>query len=136
MTYLEILQAQLEVDEGRRNKIYPDSKGIPTIGIGHNLHKPISDRAIQIIFEDDMADAEADARKLIPVFDQLTDARKAVVVNMAFNLGYFGFGGFHQTIFLICAGNYEGAADAMLNSTWAKQVGNRAQRLADVMRHG
>ena len=57
MSYIDILQAQLTVDEGHKNFMYKDTKGIPTIGIGHNLNKPISDRAVQVIFEDDMADA-------------------------------------------------------------------------------
>ena len=137
MSYLDILKPQLVIDEGRKNKMYKDSRGIETIGIGHNLRdKPISDAAVNQIFEDDVADAEADARKLFPVFDQLTDARKAVVVNMSMNLGYTAFSFFTRTIVAINAGDYNDAATYMLASVWASQVGQRAQRLAEAMRQG
>ena len=137
MTFLDILEAQLAIDEGKQNKMYMDSMGIPTIGIGHNLRdKPISDAAIHQIFQDDTMDAVADARKLLPIFDTLTEGRKAVLVNMAFNLGYFGLSQFHHTLALITSGDYAGAADAMMDSSWAKQVGQRAVRLSNVMRNG
>lgn len=137
MSYLDILQTQLEVDEGKRAKMYLDSEGIPSIGIGHNLRdRPISERAIRVIFEDDMAVAEADARRLVTNFDMLSDARKAVVVNMSFNLGYTRFAEFKNTLRLINTFNFEAAADAMLQSKWATQVGARAQRLAKAMREG
>ena len=137
MSYLDILEGQLTIDEGKRDKMYLDSEGIPTIGIGHNLRdRPISSRAIRVIFEDDMQVAEGDAKRLIPGFDALSDARKAVMVNMAFNMGYARLSGFKNTLAHINAGRFSEAADEMLNSTWAKQVGQRAVRLADAMRKG
>lgn len=137
MSYLDILEAQLTIDEGKRNKMYFDSMHIPTIGIGHNLRdRIISDRAIRVIFEDDMAVAEVDARALVKTFDDLNDVRKAVVVNMAFNLGAIRFAKFANTIALIDAGHFDAAADAMLDSLWAQQVGQRAVRLAESMRTG
>jgi lysozyme len=135
MAYLDILEAQLAIDEGKRNKMYLDSKGIPTIGIGHNLRdNPISDMAVRVIFEDDVANAEADAKKLFPSFDDLTPNRKAVIINMMFNMGYHTFSTFTHTIAMINSGQYIFAADAMLESEWAKQVGDRAKRLSDAMR--
>ena len=136
MNYIDILEAQLEVDEGRKNFMYRDTKGILTIGIGHNLQKPISDRAIRVIFEDDMHDAENDARKLVHNFDTLSDPRKAVVVNMSFNLGFERLSLFHDTLAAINEGRFEDAAKGMLDSAWANQVGDRAKRLADAMRKG
>lgn len=137
MSYLDILEGQLTIDEGKRNKMYLDSEGIPTIGIGHNLRdRPISEKAIRAIFEDDMQVAEGDAKRLIPGFDALSDTRKAVLVNMSFNLGYARLSGFKNTLAHINAGRFDEAADEMLQSQWAKQVGQRAVRLADAMRKG
>jgi lysozyme len=137
MSYLDILKRQLSIDEGYKKKMYLDSRGIWTIGIGHNLRdKPLSDRAVQVIFEDDMADAEADARILFKSFDSLNDVRKAVVVNMSFNMGFAVLSQFRQTISAIDAGDYAKAAAYMLNSRWADQVGARAQRLAEQMAKG
>jgi len=137
MTYLDILYPQLERDEGKSSRMYRDSVGVESIGIGHNLRdKAISERAIRVIFEDDVADAEKDARRLLPEFDALSDARKAVVINMAFNLGYNRLADFHRTLSFIREGMYDDAARSMLDSKWAKQVGARALRLADAMRKG
>lgn len=137
MSYIDILTTQLTIDEGKRNKMYPDSKNIPTIGIGHNLRdNPISDRAVQVIFEDDVAAAELDVRKLFPCFDQLTDMRKAVVLNMMFNMGYNTLSLFVHTIAMINAGEYDQAADGMMHSAWYQQVGQRAVRLVQAMREG
>jgi lysozyme len=137
MTYREIAKAQLKVDEGVRAKVYKDSVGKLTIGVGHNCEdKPLSDRAIDVILEDDIADAEADARRLVPNFDALTDNRKAVLVNMSFNLGYARLKGFVNTLRAVSDGRYSDAADGMLASLWAGQVGDRAKRLADHMRNG
>ena len=137
MSYMDILQAQLEVDEGKRNKMYLDSRGIQTIGIGHNLRdNPISDRAVRVIFEDDVADAEADTRKLFTNFNDLTDTRKAVLINMMFNMGYNTLSEFHHLIEAVKIGDWIGAGAAMTNSVWAHQVGIRADRLEDLMRDG
>jgi len=43
---------------------------------------------------------------------------------------------FKNTVANIRTGNYEAAAKGMLASKWAKQVGARAIRLADMMRKG
>lgn len=137
MSYLDILGPQITLDEGKRSKMYLDSRGIPTIGIGHNLRdRVISERAIQVIFEDDVAIAEIDARALVKTFDELSDVRKAAVVNLAFNMGYAVLSQFKRTLALIDAGDFSSAADALLESRYAAQVGARALRVADALRRG
>lgn len=137
MSYLDIVAKQLGVDEGKRNLMYIDSLGVPTIGKGHNLRdRPISDHAIEVIFADDMADSVRDAKSLFPNFDLLTDTRKAVLVNMAFNLGHSRLSGFKKFILAVGQRDYETAANEMLDSLWSRQVGARAKRLSDDMRNG
>ncbi len=55
---------------------------------------------------------------------------------MAFNLGMAGLLKFQKMITAIGCMDYGGAADEMLDSRWARQVGRRAQRLAEMMRTG
>ncbi len=57
-----------------------------------------------------------------------------VLLNMAFNLGVEGLLGFRQTLALLAARDYAGAAQSMLASRWAGQVGQRAARLAAQVR--
>lgn len=83
-----------------------------------------------------IASAENDARKLVPSFPSLSAARQAVLIDMAFNLGHKRLAGFTKTLQLIAAGDFAAAADAMLDSAWAKEVPKRAKRDSDLMRAG
>lgn len=137
MSYRDILKPQLEIDEGKRRKLYKCSADKWSIGIGRNLEdNGLRDDEIALMLENDITAAEQDARKLVPNFDELSPARQAVVVNMSFNLGYSRLAGFKQTLAFIAAEKFEAAAEAMLQSKWAEQVGERAKRLAAQMRKG
>ncbi|HUO11336.1 MAG TPA: glycoside hydrolase family protein, partial [Caulobacteraceae bacterium] len=61
----------------------------------------------------------------------LDDPRQDVLANMAFNLGVGGLLRFPKTLALVRAERWDAAADAMLASAWARQVGARARRLAE-----
>ena len=136
MTYLDICRAQLPQDEGRKAFPYNDTEGIPTIGIGRNLQNGLSPDEINYLFANDLKKADASARGLYPDFDALSDNRRAVLVNMAFNLGSPRLAGFVKMRAAVLAGDFDRAADEMLSSRWATQVGQRAQRLAKMMREG
>lgn len=137
MSYIDSLRAQLRIDEGVRRFPYLDTVGKTTVGVGRNLTDVgVSEDEIEHMLSNDIQNAEHEARMLISNFDELTDARKAVVVNMVFNLGYRGFSAFQNTIRNIRDGRWNDAATAMMASRWAEQVKDRAQRLADAMREG
>lgn len=136
MTYRDIAKAQLQVDEGRNPKVYPDSLGIPTIGIGRNLRDVgLRPDEIMYLFENDLNEAEAKAKGFFPSFDHLSDARKAVLLNLAFNLGnkLAEFVKFRKAL---QEENFDQAATELLCSRWSMQVGVRATRLAAQMRAG
>jgi lysozyme len=137
MGYIDILKPQLRVDEGIRAKPYKDTVGKLTIGVGRNLDDVgVSDDEIDLMLTNDILHAEHAARGVLNCFDNLSDVRKAVVVNMAFNMGQRVFSTFTNTLKAINEGRYDDAADGMLASHWAQQVGARAKRLADAMRQG
>ena len=137
MTYLEIVNAQLRIDEATRAKPYRDSVGKLTIGVGRNLDDVgLRPDEIDYLLANDIKVAAQDARALFPSFDSLTENRKAALVNMAFNLGYARLGAFVGLRAAVAASDFLQASAHMLNSKWATQVGNRAERLAKVMREG
>lgn len=137
MTYVEICQAQLPIDEGMRSMPYKDSVGILTIGVGRNLQaKGLHPDEIALLLQNDIAEADKAARAVFPAFDTLSEPRKAVLVIMAFNLGQARLAGFVNTLGAIADGRWDDAAEGMLASKWAVQVGARAQRLAKAMREG
>lgn len=139
MTWIEIVTEQLRRHEGIRRKPYLDTVGKTTVGVGRNLDdKPLTDDEITYLFLHDVDDATDDAKMAIgePVFHALTEPRKAVLVNMAFNLGLTRLRKFKKMLVAIKTGQWSEAAEEMLASAWAQQVGPRAQELADLMRTG
>lgn len=134
---IEKLKAQLEVDEGRRKRIYTDTVGKITAGIGRNLSdRDLSDAVIDLMLSEDIAGVEADLDRRLPWWRGMCDARQNVLANMCFNLGIDRLLGFKNTLAMMQAGRYDAAALGMLDSQWARQVGDRAFRLATVMRKG
>lgn len=121
--------------EGYRDRVYEDSEGIPTIGWGHALHvgSNVPERVSELFFRGDMREAYKGYHSLTLPLDPV---RKAVVVNMIYNLGLRKFKKFKRTIKLIKSGDYTLAAVEMLNSKWADQVGRRALELSQMMRTG
>ena len=134
---VEELKDQLIRHEGLRLRMYKDSLGIATIGVGHNLEaKPISRRAALVIEEDDIQDATNDLTRMFPWTFDLDDARRNVLINMCFNMGIDRLSTFKNTLELIRLGQYEAASENMLKSKWAVQVGRRAIELAQIMKEG
>lgn len=137
MSARDIVRAQLVIDEDLRLKPYTDTVGKVTIGVGRNLtDKGISRWEAFSMLDADISEAERDCAALFQNYDQLADNRKAVLLNMAFNIGRDRLAGFRLMRQAVEAGDWGRAADEMLNSTWAGQVGIRAKRLALQMREG
>lgn len=136
MSYLDIAKAHILVDEGRRTHPYIDTVGKITIGVGYNLtDRGLPDDIIDGFFASDLTTADEVCRQYIHKFDQLTDNRKAALVDMAFDLSH-KIGEFTQMIGALAKGDYSRAAMELLASKFARQVGDRAQRLAKMIREG
>lgn len=124
------LQDQLIRDEGLKLKPYRDKVGKLTIGIGRNLDDVgISQKEAFMLLAADIQKAEDFLAKELPWTIDLDSVRYGVFCNMAFNLGSRLLK-FDDFIAKAKAGDVHGASVAMLDSTWARQVGERALRLA------
>ena len=69
-------------------------------------------------------------------FPKLNEARQAALLSMAYQMGLSGLLSFKRTLASIAAGDYEQASREMLDSKWARQTPERAQRTAYMMRYG
>ena len=154
---------QLKLHEGLRLKPYKCSAGKWTIGVGHNyqdtglpdwlkhetliignnisewtdrLSKAFTSDMAERLLNEDVAKYESQIIKKMPKYEKLDAVRKKVVLDMTFNMGVGWIDKFENTVTMINVGDYIGAANGMMNSAWAKQVGKRAQRLANMMRTG
>ena len=132
--FREIARKQLKIDEGVKPYPYTDTVGKLTIGVGRNLADVgLRPKEIDFLLDNDIGEAVATARHLVSSFDALSEPRKAVLVNMAFNLGYSRLSGFLRMLQAIRDGRFADAAHEMRDSDWAVQVGPRAERLAKIM---
>ncbi|RQR81458.1 MULTISPECIES: glycoside hydrolase family protein [unclassified Burkholderia] len=130
------LLTEVSRDEGRRLKPYVDTVGKTSIGVGRNLTDVgISDAECDAMLSNDIDRAVAWLDRNLSWWRQLDAVRQRVIVNMAFNMGG-GLLTFVNTLAAMRRGDYAAAADGMLASKWANQVGARAQRLAAMMRTG
>ena len=128
---------QLKRHEGFKAKPYLCTAGKTTIGYGRNLDDAgVSKDEAEAMLVNDIITATAGAWALFLSYEQLNDARKDVLINMCFNLGRARLSGFKNMIAAVNDGYFDLAAKEMLNSKWAKQVGNRAIELSEQMRTG
>ena len=118
-------------------KPYTDTVGKLTIGVGRNLtDKGISREEAFFMLDNDIKEVKKELIEAIPWVEDLDENRQIVLYDMAFNLGVNGLLEFKQTLSSIQSRDFKEAADRMLNSRWASQVGNRAVYLAKIMETG
>lgn len=138
--------------------VYLDSLGIPTVGIGFNLDRPdaaatlaavganyadvragradLTQEQITKLFEITVAEATTHVRQLVPGFDRLSNVRKAVLIDMMFNLGPTRLAQFRNMLAALTESDFAAAAREMQNSSWYSQTGNRARQDVDLMQRG
>ncbi len=131
---------QIRRHEGEVLHAYTDSLGMLTIGVGRLIDKRkgggISKEESEFLLSNDINTRIAALEKRLPWFDQLDDVRKAVLLNMSFQLGIAGLMQFTKTLTHVQNGEYDLAADGMLKSKWATQTPKRAQEMSNQMRTG
>jgi len=141
------LKQQLEFEEGRRLKAYTCSMGHKTIGIGHNLDvKPafngqripdiISDQVCDLIFDRDLNDTITQLNFVWLANTKLDPARRDAVINMCFQLGINGVMKFKLMLNALERSDWVAAKAHALDSSWAKQTPERAERVAEQLLTG
>lgn len=134
---------QLRRHEGLRLEPYKCSEGYLTIGFGRNIEtNGISEAEAEFMLSNDLIACENELKDE-GWYNQLDETRRAVVLNMAYNLGKPTLLKFSKFIGRLSDNDYEGASKEMITgsdgvseSKWASQVGKRAYELAEQMRTG
>lgn len=147
---LQKLRDELIIDEGIRYKIYFDSKGKPSMGIGHLITPKdpehallkdwtprkvvrISKERVEELFKKDIEICLESCRNIFDNFDRMLEELQLILANMMFNLGQTKFEGFRKFIIFVKAADYIGAAEEMRDSLWSRQLSARVNKLADRM---
>lgn len=131
---------QLRRHEGEVLNAYQDHLGFWTIGVGRLIDKRkgggITHEESTYLLNNDVDKVLRELEARLPWYTRLDDPRKAVLLNMGFQLGIAGLMGFSKTLNLIETGKYAEAADQMLLSKWATQTPRRAHEMVEQMRSG
>jgi lysozyme len=137
---IEELTTQLRCDEGEVLHAYADHLGFLTIGIGRLIDERkgggITEDEAAYLLANDIRKKTAGVLASLPWSANLDEARRGVLVNMAFQMGVTGLLGFKHTLSLVQGGNYVRASESMGDSLWAKQTPARAIRLQKQMATG
>lgn len=113
---------------------YTDSMGVLTIGYGRNLNDGLTEEEAMYLLQNDLGRARSQARQAFPWFDLIHHDAQFVVTELVFNMGIGKYEMFHEMHAALSQQEYPRAADCLLDSLYAKQVGQRAQDLAAILR--
>lgn len=157
------IEDMLRYDEGVRIDLYWDSEGYPTIGIGHLIVREktrnkayingllskqvgrtitngrITNEECSKLFDGDLSGAIRDIQRnstVAPVYASLDDTRKMAIINMTFQMGVGGVAKFTNTLAAMLRKDWQAAYNGMMNSLWARQTPNRANRVSKVILNG
>ena len=124
-------------DEGLELKPYRCTEGKLTIGIGRNLDdRGITKAEAMMLLDNDIAIVRRElVAKTSDLWYLLPDDIHRALLNMAFNMGVPRLMGFKKMWAALKFSDYQRAADEALDSKWARQVGDRAERIATLIRN-
>lgn len=160
------IENMLHRDEGLRLKVYWDTEGYPTIGIGHLittrkirdmeqinliLSKQV-DREVKgnpgtismdeasKLFQEDLKKVQKDIGStnalLSQVYNQENRSRQMALENMAFQMGVGGLAKFRSMLGNMLVKDYKAAFENARNSLWFQQTKGRASRVTMIILTG
>ena len=148
------LYAEIGSDEGKVLHAYLCSELHATIGIGHKIldtdpekeldifginweevpdDQHITEDRCYILFQEDVQIAISGCMKIYNNWDDLPQEVQHILINMCFQLGQRGLSNFKQMGKAIEESDWEKASVEMMDSRWAKQTPQRAERLKNRM---
>lgn len=159
------IEQMLRRDEGLRVKVYWDTEGYPTIGIGHliiyeqtrdmtkinaALSKQIgrtvtgnpgtiSVEEASALFKTDVESVQAEIVRnptVGPVWAKMNGSRRLAIENMCFQMGIGGVAKFQRMLAAMFIGDWKSAYTEARNSVWYSQTKGRASRVSMIILTG
>jgi lysozyme len=123
--------------EGLRLKVYTDTTGHLTIGVGRNLtNDGISNDEAMTLLSNDISNVTNQLNSNLSWFASLDPVRQAVLQDLCFNMGWHTLSTFSEFLGFMQNGQYSEAATDLLGTLWARQVGSRATDNASMLTSG
>ena len=139
---MDRLLESVKKHEGYRNKVYLDTLGKRTVGVGHLCvedfwedDKEYEEKFLMTILEHDLQSAIKGAKDLMQEHGcmDIDELAEEIIIEMVFQLGKTGVSKFRNMWKHLSALEYASAASEMLDSRWAKQTPNRAEGMSAQM---
>lgn len=128
------IKSLITLHEGLELKAYKCTAGKITIGVGRNVEElGITHDEAMYLLNNDVQRVVDELIANVDFYGKLSDVRKAVLVDMCFNLGISRFLQFKNFLAALDREDWVDAAREMLDSRWATQVGQRSVRLSQMM---
>lgn len=146
----------IQPSEGTRSKVYRDSRGKKTVGVGFNLNAPGSAKLmrelginytavksgrkkltageIDALFTRKVEDAMAAGPRVLKTFDDHPKEIQLAIVDMIYNLGPTGFSNLDSAKAALERMDYNRAANNLERTAWYRQVGGRAENIVNILR--
>lgn len=127
-------------------RVYLDSLGKPTVGIGHLIDDSSPYKNLKVgdtitqeegkrLFYADVADAIKGVQSAIEQHPKLQYVELEALVDVQFQMGNKVWNEFTDTMKLIDAGKYLEASEEAMNSQWAEQTPSRAKAFSDALKY-
>ena len=140
---MDRLMESVKKHEGYRNKVYLDTLGKRTVGVGHLCVEDFwmdgveyEEDFLMEILQKDLQEAIRGARSLMENHGcaDIDEPAEEILIEMVFQLGMTGVSKFKKMWKALAELNYIGASYEMLDSRWSKQTPNRAKAMAKTMK--
>ena len=129
------VRKRLIAHEGIKLSPYRCTAGKLTIGVGRNLSdRGISQATATQMLEEDIEIVLDELKRALPFWEKLKWNYKEALVDLAFNMGVPRLMMFRRMLSAIEADDPDKAAEELLESRYASQVGVRASNIAGLLR--
>ena len=141
------IETILKREEGFRSRPYLCTEGYVTVGLGTKLHSQLGQNPMDFPITVSLETAEEWLRSKVAVidmrlskskygfaYDQLGDKQRVIVLSMAYQMGTEGVLKFEKMWEALISGDNHLAAQEAMDSRWARQTPERAERHARVLR--
>tara|TARA_R110002095_G_scaffold41339_1_gene38108 strand:+ start:3131 stop:3556 length:426 start_codon:yes stop_codon:yes gene_type:complete len=126
--------------EGSKSHAYMCTANKVTVGVGRNIDPEggigLTKDEISFLLKNDIERVEDELSRRLPWILELSDVRIDALIDICFNLGLPRFLKFAKALDALEQREYDLAADEFMDSRWAKQVGNRAVTVSNMIRTG
>ena len=125
--------ARLEVEEGFRSKPYLDSQDILTIGYGTNIGEGITRKEAEYLLRERLTATHDYLTKYLPWMSDAPEGQQSALLDLAYQVGVHGLLEFTDMFSALGADDCPAAKRAALDSDWARETPERAERVTEIL---